>query len=368
MTPQANLQDSGVFEELIAALVRYESETTECMTSASNEIQRTMDWLAQRENHWKRECERRQMVLKAAQEALRRCQTMYDDDRGNPCRSEEMAVRKAECDLYQSQSELANVRNWKNKVKSVADTYNQQAHQLKSQIENVIPKAKGYLQNKRSDIQDAYAGDMGSNHFDGATNHTDSIQNIDMYNDLHDSWYSRMLADEEDCVEENRDWSRNEEFNDYLRRRLGEDESQNEDIIPLALRSNSKKHDEEIVNALLKAPAMPEDGYVLRGTSKKIMEMDMEKPDPGFVSATYDPSIARIYAEKARGKDKNDEVVIMKICYKKGTKIGIIGGDEKEVLFQRGSRFENRRDVLYDVKAKLWHVTVDLINDFFYSS
>ena len=63
MTTGANVLAIHALDELRSALGAFSSEAQQVLGAAAQEIQRTQDWLAERQAHWQREVRRREDIL-----------------------------------------------------------------------------------------------------------------------------------------------------------------------------------------------------------------------------------------------------------------------------------------------------------------
>jgi hypothetical protein len=151
----ANVKQVQVLHELNDSLRKFSQELSDSLKSVLSEINRTLDYLAGREKHWREEVCRCQADLRRAELAYAACMAqIYDDDHKPTCHSEAAAVAEAQRQLAKAEAELANVLSWRRKVDSKITAYIGEATRLQRAVNSTLPQASGFLSAKSGDLQD----------------------------------------------------------------------------------------------------------------------------------------------------------------------------------------------------------------------
>lgn len=171
----ANVFNIQALSDLKAALARFKSDALEPIHAAQQEIQRTQEWLTERERHWQREVQRCEQVLRQAQAALVRCQAsgFYDrDGRYHPpnCSAQEHAVAQARSQLEHGRQELQNVQHWTRAVDQADAEFQREAQRLSNMLDNDVAKASALLENKIAILQSYIAMDAPSVSYSAPSN------------------------------------------------------------------------------------------------------------------------------------------------------------------------------------------------------
>lgn len=154
----ANVRNIQVLADMKAALTRFKSDAQAQLLAAQQEIQRTQEWLAERERHWQREVRRCEETMRQAQSALMRCQASgFRDQQGRyyppNCSAEERAVTQARSQLENARRELQTVQHWTHAVAQAAAEFQREAQRLTNMLNSDVVKASALLENKISVLQ-----------------------------------------------------------------------------------------------------------------------------------------------------------------------------------------------------------------------
>ncbi len=159
MGASANILSIQALEDLKAALGRFGGEVQESLTAAAQEIQRTLDWLIERHNHWQAEVRRRQEIVARARQALAACQESghYDPNTGRShvpdCSAQQNALFQAQERLREVEAELRNVQRWTRQMQQAVTDYQRQGQRFAVLLNNDLPKAQAFLGRKRDDLE-----------------------------------------------------------------------------------------------------------------------------------------------------------------------------------------------------------------------
>ena len=160
MSP-ANVRAIHALDDFKAALARFGGEAQGALNAAAQEIQRTLDWLAERANHWRNEVRRREEVVRQAEAALARCQASgYRDPQGcyhaPDCSVYQNALLQARVRLREAEAELKNVQQWTQHIQQAIAEYQREAQRLATVLSADLPKASALLVNS-ANILRSYA-------------------------------------------------------------------------------------------------------------------------------------------------------------------------------------------------------------------
>jgi hypothetical protein len=166
MSSSANVLAINALEELKGALNRFGSEAREALNAAELELQRTLDWLQERQGHWRGEVRRRQAEVEQARAALARCQASgHRDQHGNyhvpNCAAYEQSLLQAQLHLREAEAELANAQKWSRLIEHAVQEYQQEAKSLANALADDLPRAAAVLGRSVATLQ-SYAQTSGA--------------------------------------------------------------------------------------------------------------------------------------------------------------------------------------------------------------
>lgn len=159
MGNQAKVTDSGVFDELKAALTKFEGEAGDSVASADRAIGETRNWLEARFGYWNSEVNKRRRVLKQAQDNFERCQSptksssKEEKKQQKDCSAEAEAVRHAKLGLDDADKNLKVAKEWKDKFTSLAEKFQGKAQRFKLSLNKQIASANKILASHVVDLE-----------------------------------------------------------------------------------------------------------------------------------------------------------------------------------------------------------------------
>jgi hypothetical protein len=164
MGPSVNVRAIEALGELRGSLSQFSGEAQVAFDAAGLEIRRTLDWLQERQGHWRNELPKRQAKVEQARSALERCKASeYRDEQGHShsanCSDYEQALLQAQVRLREAEAELSNVQQWMQLTQQAVGSYQSQAQRLGSFVTSEIPRAAALLSSKMTALQ-AYAGEV----------------------------------------------------------------------------------------------------------------------------------------------------------------------------------------------------------------
>jgi hypothetical protein len=158
MSDSSQVRRIDAFSALRTSLLAFAADAREVLLAADAEVQRTLDWIAERQRFWQAEVRRRQEALQQAQAALARCEASGSYDRDGHyqppnCSREEHEIMSARLLLAEAEDELRKVLDWKRLLESGATDYRREATALRQRLEGELPKATALLQQSREILQ-----------------------------------------------------------------------------------------------------------------------------------------------------------------------------------------------------------------------
>jgi hypothetical protein len=161
----ADVRSIQALEDLKGALGHFGGEAQEALGGAQREIQRVLEWLGQRQQHWQTELRRRTEAAGIAAAALARCQASgsYDSEgRYYPpnCTAYEAALAQARGRLREAEVELRKVQQWTREMQRAVGEYQRQVVRLSALLSGELPLASALLGRKIASLQ-GYAAMSG---------------------------------------------------------------------------------------------------------------------------------------------------------------------------------------------------------------
>jgi len=160
MGNQAKVLDPGIFDELKAALAKFESEAGDSVRSAERAIQETRDWLEERVGHWNSEINRRKQEVQRAQDALKRCQSsaQSSDNQGKKeqkkdCSAETQAVVQAKRALEEANANLKVAKKWKDDLANLEPGFRAKAQGFQQSLNSQVSSASKGLISVQRDLE-----------------------------------------------------------------------------------------------------------------------------------------------------------------------------------------------------------------------
>ena len=148
----ANVRSIQALDDLRAALTTFSGNAQSALRSAMIEVQRTLEFVAERERYWRGRVTTAQAELSRAVNAFNYCRSqVVRDSEGRvyqpPCDGEAAAVRRAQEDLRQSQERLQTAHMWYQQVQQAQQTFQQQTQRMGASLSD-LPKANALLSQK----------------------------------------------------------------------------------------------------------------------------------------------------------------------------------------------------------------------------
>lgn len=145
-----DLRNIQTLIDLQSALARFASGAQEALRPVEPEINRTLEWLRERINYWRREVERARQAVARAEADFQRCQARgFRDMDGRyyppDCSRERQALAQALARSHECESNLQAAQVWRSRVEQTADEYRREARRLSDLASGHTEKAQAFL-------------------------------------------------------------------------------------------------------------------------------------------------------------------------------------------------------------------------------
>lgn len=156
MSPSVEVRAIDALEDLQASLIRYADQAQATLAAIAREVQRTLDWLAERQRHWRGEVQRWREEARRAQADYQRCLASGDRDHPPSCGREEQALYEARRRLAQAEAEERLATQARLAVQAEAEIYARDANRLRVTLQTETVKSIEVLRTKVTVLR-AYA-------------------------------------------------------------------------------------------------------------------------------------------------------------------------------------------------------------------
>jgi hypothetical protein len=156
------LKSTQVLADLKGAFGAFDESIGNALQRSTAEIDRTIEWLIERKNHWLREVENAEHALIAARSDLHSCEgSGYYDDDGDyvepDCSSESEAVSEAERTLSRVTEKLETTKAWELKIQSAATDYHRVTSDYSHTVTDLSQERQRFLDVKLKQYDAAIA-------------------------------------------------------------------------------------------------------------------------------------------------------------------------------------------------------------------
>lgn len=153
MSSGANVKRVQALRELNTSICSFSQTLDAHLRTVRAEVNKAIEWIAERERHWRGEVRRCATALRSAKQAYQSCQARpRDESRYSSCSTEASAVRNAEKELAQAKKELQNVLVWKQRVKNKAHDFMGQSVRVRKLTNETFSQASSFLRGKVADL------------------------------------------------------------------------------------------------------------------------------------------------------------------------------------------------------------------------
>ncbi len=156
MSPTVEVRAIDALEELQTGLIRYADQAQATLAAIAREVQRTLDWLEERQRYWRSEVQRWHEEERRARAAYERCLNSGDRDHPPSCGREEQAFLEARRRLAQAEAEERMATQARLAVQAEAEAYARDANRLRVTLQTETVKSVEVLRSKVTVLR-AYA-------------------------------------------------------------------------------------------------------------------------------------------------------------------------------------------------------------------
>ncbi|WP_423225048.1 ParB/RepB/Spo0J family partition protein [Candidatus Amarolinea aalborgensis] len=162
MSPTVEVRAIDALEELQTSLVRYADQAQATLAAIAREVQRTLDWLEERQRHWRAEVQRGREEERRARAAYERCLSSGDRDHPPSCGREEQAFLDARRRLAQAEAEERMATQARQAVQAEAEIYARDANRLHVTLQTETVKSIEVLRSKVTVLRSYASGGMSA--------------------------------------------------------------------------------------------------------------------------------------------------------------------------------------------------------------
>ena len=162
MSPSVEVRAIDALEELQTGLIRYIDQAQTTLAAIARETQRTLDWLEERQRHWRGEAQRWREEERRARAAYQRCLNSGDRDHPPSCGREEDALSEARRRLAQAEAEERMATQARQAVQAEAALYARDASRLRATLQNETVKSVQVLRTKVTVLRSYTAGGISA--------------------------------------------------------------------------------------------------------------------------------------------------------------------------------------------------------------
>lgn len=148
MPPSVEVREIDALEDLQTGLIRYADQAQAALAAVAREVQRTLEWLEERQRHWRAEAQRGREEEHRAKAAYQRCLSSGDADHPPQCDREEQALYEARRRLAQAEAEERMATQARQAVQAEAEAYARDANRLRATLQSETVKSVEVLRHK----------------------------------------------------------------------------------------------------------------------------------------------------------------------------------------------------------------------------
>jgi hypothetical protein len=162
MSPSVEVHAIDALEDLQASLIRYADQAQATLAAVAREVQRSLDWLEERQRHWRGEMQRWREEARRAQTDYERCLASGDRDHPPSCGREEQALYEARRRVAQAEAEERMATQARQAVQSEAEAYARDASRLRVTLQTETVKSVEVLRTKVTVLRSYASGGISA--------------------------------------------------------------------------------------------------------------------------------------------------------------------------------------------------------------
>jgi hypothetical protein len=142
MNQSANVTSIDAVQAFRAALVKFEENSRDGITSLELEIRRAVNWIeVDRRRYWPAQVKHASEGLAQARNALERCQLKYGSEEAPPCYEQKKDYERAKQRLRYCEDQVRKVKQWTQVVRQEMTAFQGQMAQMTICVDTELPRA-----------------------------------------------------------------------------------------------------------------------------------------------------------------------------------------------------------------------------------
>jgi hypothetical protein len=162
MNQSANVTSIDAVRAFRAALVKFEENARDGVTSLELEIRRAVNWIeVDRRRYWPTQVKQASELLAQARNALERCQLKYGSEEAPSCYEQKKNYERAKRRLRYCEEQVRKVKQWTQILRHELTQFDGQMAQMTVCVDTDLPRAIAAIGNMLSALE-RYAGATGN--------------------------------------------------------------------------------------------------------------------------------------------------------------------------------------------------------------
>lgn len=162
MNQSANVTSIDAIRAFREALVKFEANARDAVTSLELEIRRAVNWIeVDRRRYWPAQVKQASEGLSQARNALERCQLKYGSEEAPSCYEQKKDYERAKRRLRYCEEQVRNVKRWTQVIRHEMTQFNGQMAQMTLCVDSDLPRAIAAIANMLNALE-RYATTSGA--------------------------------------------------------------------------------------------------------------------------------------------------------------------------------------------------------------
>ncbi|HUG69477.1 MAG TPA: hypothetical protein VMM76_17125 [Pirellulaceae bacterium] len=161
MNQSANVTSIDALHAFRAALVKFEENARDSITTLELEIRRAVHWIeVDRKRYWAAQVKQASEEAAQARNALERCQLKYGADQAPSCYEQKQNYEQAKRRLRYCEDQVRKVKQWMQTIRHELTVFDGQVAQMRLSVDSELPRAIAAIGNLLNALE-RYAGAAG---------------------------------------------------------------------------------------------------------------------------------------------------------------------------------------------------------------
>ncbi len=162
MNQSANVTSIEAVQAFRTALVKFEENASESITTLELEIRRAVNWIeVDRRRYWPVQVKQASEEMAQARNALERCQLKYGSEEAPSCYEQKKDYERAKRRLRYCEDQVRNVKQWIQTIRQELTLFDGQMAKMRLSVDSELPLAIASLSNLLGALE-RYAGTTGN--------------------------------------------------------------------------------------------------------------------------------------------------------------------------------------------------------------